>query len=296
MGSTGRPDLVAQIQEYLTGRPSGANAKPFGHADLVTAEEEVRLRRKLGEWSVATRSPELLVYPGLAPTVDLDGLVMPQLVEVAANYVRAVSLAFCEDVLVGGFPHPLELVDLVQGFPLTVAIDIFQRHDFGIYLLSWELAVDSPEFPDWARDAAIAGPIDSELFALLVGRFAKHEGERIPELIRVRVDRFWEDHARVLREIVLDSQDQIAVAESGTDSMCDRQALLSKRASWLKQRMGERGWTKHDISRQRGPDHKTVQKVLNGYRVGEAVLERIAFALNSKREFPSVSILDFPSD
>lgn len=65
------------------------------------------------------------------------------------------------------------------------------------------------------------------------------------------------------------------------------------RASWLKDRLRERSWSKHDLSRERGPAHKTVQKVLDGLPVREDILQKIAEAL-SKRG--AVTVLDIPQD
>ena len=67
-----------------------------------------------------------------------------------------------------------------------------------------------------------------------------------------------------------------------------------KRASWLKDRLRERSWNKHDLSRQRGPNHKTVQKVLDGFAVREDVLQKVADALSKRHG--QVSVLDIPQD
>lgn len=66
-----------------------------------------------------------------------------------------------------------------------------------------------------------------------------------------------------------------------------------KRASWLKNRLRERSWNKHDLSRHGGPTHKTVQKVLDGFPVREDVLQKVADAL-SKRG--TVTVLEIPQD
>jgi hypothetical protein len=67
-----------------------------------------------------------------------------------------------------------------------------------------------------------------------------------------------------------------------------------KRVSWLKDRLRERSWNKHDLARHGGPHHKTVQKVLDGFSVREDVLQKIADAL-SKR-VGAVTVLDIPQD
>jgi hypothetical protein len=66
------------------------------------------------------------------------------------------------------------------------------------------------------------------------------------------------------------------------------------RASWLKDRLRERSWNKHDLARQRGPDHKTAQKVLDGLSVREDVLEKLAIALSKKGT--KVTLLNIPPD
>jgi hypothetical protein len=82
-------------------------------------------------------------------------------------------------------------------------------------------------------------------------------------------------------------------AESPQASPLQR-PMFPKRAAWLNERLRERGWNKHDISRQGGPDHKTVQKILDGERVREDVLEKIAQALSNK--LGKVTTLDIAID
>jgi hypothetical protein len=62
--------------------------------------------------------------------------------------------------------------------------------------------------------------------------------------------------------------------------------------SWLHYRLHERSWNKHDVSRQCGPDHKTVQKILDGLPVREDVLEKLAKALSQKKA--TVETADIP--
>ena len=71
------------------------------------------------------------------------------------------------------------------------------------------------------------------------------------------------------------------------------------RASWLKQRLRERSWNKNDLSRQGGPDRKTGQKILDGQKIREDVLEKVATALSKappSKKLPTVTILDIPQD
>ena len=69
---------------------------------------------------------------------------------------------------------------------------------------------------------------------------------------------------------------------------------FQKRASWLKERLRERAWSKHDLSRHGGPDHKTVQKILDGSSVREDVLQKVAGALSKRKG--RVDLLDIPID
>lgn len=72
-----------------------------------------------------------------------------------------------------------------------------------------------------------------------------------------------------------------------------------KRAVWLKARLGERAWNKHDLARYRGPDHKTVQKVLDGFAVREEVLQKVADGLSKGKvhgKSVDVSVVDIPQD
>lgn len=71
------------------------------------------------------------------------------------------------------------------------------------------------------------------------------------------------------------------------------------RASWLKLRLQERSWNKHDLSRHGGPDCKTVQKILDGQRIREEGLEKVATALSkapTSKKLPTVTLLDIPQD
>jgi hypothetical protein len=71
------------------------------------------------------------------------------------------------------------------------------------------------------------------------------------------------------------------------------------RASWLKARLRERSWNKHDLSRHAGPDHKTTQKILDGFSVREDVLQKVADGLSKyrgKANLPKVEVTDIPQD
>lgn len=68
------------------------------------------------------------------------------------------------------------------------------------------------------------------------------------------------------------------------------------RATWLNQRLTERQWTKHTVQGHEGPEHRTVQKVLDGQSVGDLVLNRLATALSQSKKHPPVAVVDIPQD
>jgi hypothetical protein len=74
----------------------------------------------------------------------------------------------------------------------------------------------------------------------------------------------------------------------------DIEPRLSARASWLSDRLRERAWNASDPHRQRGPDRKTVQKILRGEAVRVDVLEKLANALSMK--FAKVDLFDIPEN
>ena len=74
-----------------------------------------------------------------------------------------------------------------------------------------------------------------------------------------------------------------------------------KRAAWLSDRLRERSWNKHDVSRQRGPDHKTVQKILDGKQVRADILAKLTEALSrapvtNHLPNPIVTVLQIPKN
>jgi hypothetical protein len=71
------------------------------------------------------------------------------------------------------------------------------------------------------------------------------------------------------------------------------------RASWLAERLRERAWNKHDVYRQGGPDHKSVQKILDGKSVREDLLHKLAAALskaNASLHLPEIIPRDIPTN
>jgi hypothetical protein len=78
--------------------------------------------------------------------------------------------------------------------------------------------------------------------------------------------------------------------EAGTSAAVE----FPKRAQWLADRLLERSWNKHDLAAHRGPDQKTIQKVLDGKSVRPDALEKIARGLTAK--LVEVKVLEIPRD
>jgi len=74
----------------------------------------------------------------------------------------------------------------------------------------------------------------------------------------------------------------------------EQRETFPKRAEWLRERLAERGWDHNDPPKRRGPDRKTVLKILNGGDVRGSVLESLAQSLSEK--YASVGLLDIPRD
>jgi hypothetical protein len=68
-----------------------------------------------------------------------------------------------------------------------------------------------------------------------------------------------------------------------------------KRAEWLKRELAARGWTAEDVPKWRGPDAKTVRKILRGMSVREDVLSRLATALSGSTKFRPVRTEEIPT-
>jgi hypothetical protein len=86
----------------------------------------------------------------------------------------------------------------------------------------------------------------------------------------------------------------VAPAKPESKSERPRQPISRSpnRASWLKDRMRERGWSNGDLAKFRGPDRKTIERIIRGEPVRNDVLEKLAEALTSKHA--KVSVLDIP--
>jgi hypothetical protein len=65
-----------------------------------------------------------------------------------------------------------------------------------------------------------------------------------------------------------------------------------ERAAWLRGRLAERAWNRNDPLKHRGPDPKTIDKILRGETVREDVLEKLATSLSKKGKV--VDLLNIP--
>lgn len=74
----------------------------------------------------------------------------------------------------------------------------------------------------------------------------------------------------------------------------DSAKRFQQRTHWLRDRLKERGWDKYDVERWNGPDHKTVQKLLEGLPVQEGTLDKLIRALSQK--YRQVERLDIPAN
>ena len=92
----------------------------------------------------------------------------------------------------------------------------------------------------------------------------------------------------------IESTQQARIKADTNRHQPSRKPKFPNRAAWLNKRLQERSWNKHDLARQGGPDHKTIQKILDGFDVREDVLEKIAVALSKKLH--KVTVIDIPQD
>jgi lambda repressor-like predicted transcriptional regulator len=67
-----------------------------------------------------------------------------------------------------------------------------------------------------------------------------------------------------------------------------------RRAQWLQARLLERGWSSYELSQRSGLHKNTIKKMLEGQRVGNAVLQLILTTLSTSGG--TVGVLDMPND
>jgi hypothetical protein len=117
---------------------------------------------------------------------------------------------------------------------------------------------------------------------------------------------FCEDLARAIElaaaargsESISPKADKAGATELSADGPVDteRSPQFPKRAVWLKCRLKERDWNKHDLAREGRLDHKTVQRMLDGSNVQDGTLEKVAEGLSMFTKAKRVTELDIPRD
>lgn len=134
-------------------------------------------------------------------------------------------------------------------------------------------------------------------FPIEVARPASAQADADLEAIHAKVQRWiYEGYKRLesLRKTQEESEGGPAVKADMAVTARAATASFPARALWLEERLRERSWNKHDVSRHGGPDHKTVQKVRDGFPVQEGVLQKIVDALS--KQYGKVTVLDIPQD
>ena len=92
----------------------------------------------------------------------------------------------------------------------------------------------------------------------------------------------------------LDPTDVVNCGDAPDGRAADVGPPFPARASWLRDRLLERGWGNSDPSEYDGPDRKTVQKLLRGEAVRNDVLQKLADALSQRHA--KVNVLDIPQN
>ena len=89
--------------------------------------------------------------------------------------------------------------------------------------------------------------------------------------------------AKLLVEATAQAVDRQQVSElAAVKSIAVSATAFPNRALWLKAKLAERDWSKHDLQRHGGPEHRTTQKILGGYEVQEDILRKVIGSLSSK--------------
>jgi hypothetical protein len=105
---------------------------------------------------------------------------------------------------------------------------------------------------------------------------------------------FEEEQKRKIKESDLWRTHQLELAEIlGMLSKPKSLPHHGSRASWLQERLRERGWGSADASAFGGPDRKTIEKILDGKIVRNDILEKLATALSQK--VSEVKVIEIPS-
>ena len=99
----------------------------------------------------------------------------------------------------------------------------------------------------------------------------------------------------------------VSPAPTANGSECDAATKVEperpfpNRAVWLQARFDEREWTKHDLEKHGGPEHRTIEKILNGFYVHEDSVRKTLRGLKVKsahngKVLAELNILDIPND
>ena len=199
--------------------------------------------------------------------------------------------------------QPIRLLNLLKRY----AVDLFDCEE--------RLYPQTEELPSW-RDA-LATRIESLVLEKVVSfekgsRSLRFHAGRDEMMTSVREGLAGHINSlngtiRRTREALADYRSELEGKAPGSGKLRERAQIISEnkadkpqfpdRASWLNDRLRERSWNKHDLSRQGGPEQKTVQKILDGRRVREDVLEKLANALSKApvaKKLPAVKLLDIP--
>jgi hypothetical protein len=123
---------------------------------------------------------------------------------------------------------------------------------------------------------ACAPAVENTLAALVKEGTARARGEELKRL-----------------EASTKAKDDAGKAEGGNGAAPISRFL--NRASWLKERLLERGWSHSDPSKFGGPDRKSIEKIIRGEPVGNNVLEKLAKALSSQK-LTKVTVFDIPQN
>jgi hypothetical protein len=85
---------------------------------------------------------------------------------------------------------------------------------------------------------------------------------------------------------------ELPKSDRGAADTCEKRA--PDRASWLQERLRERGWGPQSFANEGGPDRKTLQRIYMGKPVRAMTLDKVATALSKSRGLPRVTPGEIP--
>lgn len=243
-----------------------------------------------GTPTATTDTPESLCrIPGTGQSVDPCG-DNPFATDDARHQVWAAATRRAEEelsrlkveLLGRRCASPKEMMDLL------IAIDTGKFHIWakrGVHVVWGDFNI--PPYDDWLlQHAEVTLKNASEQCPGYISK-----ADLLPEL-RLRLMQaveYWKAEARryVSRqppEMSRGDEATPADAELMADQTNTKETILiapfPNRASWLKARLRERKWNKHDLGRHGGPEHRTTQKILDGLPVRDDQLQKVAGALS----------------